>query len=141
MKVFCSSAAQALSHALPKDVLGLKVSPQFMRAEELSQSAEVNADTGNIDPRFNTGLCGLVIAYQATLVHQPAEGSLHDPAVGQSFRRCIRGPPRGGKARRTSPKRAQEDLYARAFGGAGSGDRHAEHEAPRCPPTDAVYDF
>ena len=56
-----------------------------MKAEESSQSAELNSDHGDIDPTLGTGHGGFVVAHQSPLAHQPAEGSLHDPAARQDF--------------------------------------------------------
>jgi len=54
-----------------------------MKAEESSQSAELNSDHGDINPSLGTGLGGFVIARQSAVLHQPAEGSLHHPAARQ----------------------------------------------------------
>jgi hypothetical protein len=54
-------------------------------SEESGQAAELNEDHGDIDPRFGAGLCGLIIAGQSPLAHQPAEGAFHDPAAWQDF--------------------------------------------------------
>ena len=48
-----------------------------------SQSAEHDPNHGDIDSRL--GVCGLgfVVPHQAALLHEPAEGALHDPPLGQ----------------------------------------------------------
>src|ERR1019366_4309803 len=56
-----------------------------MNDQESSQSAELSSDHRDIDPRPGAGLGGFVIAPEAPLVHQPAEGSLHHPAARQYF--------------------------------------------------------
>lgn len=54
-----------------------------MKDEESSQSAELNADHGDMDPSFGAGLGGFVIAHQSPLAHQPAEGAFHYPTAWQ----------------------------------------------------------
>jgi len=56
-----------------------------MNHKESSQSAELNSDHRDIDASFGAGLGGLVIACESPMPHQPAEGSLHDPAERQDF--------------------------------------------------------
>ena len=56
-----------------------------MKAEESSQTAELNSDHRDVDPSFGAGLGGFVITDESALVHQPAKGSLHDPAPSQYF--------------------------------------------------------
>ena len=56
-----------------------------MKGEESSQTAELNSDHRDIDPRHGAGFGGFVIAHESPLVHQPAEGALHDPAACQYF--------------------------------------------------------
>ena len=55
-----------------------------MNNKELSQSAELNSDHGDIDPRIGFGSDGFIIAHEA-LLHQPAEGALDAPAVWRDF--------------------------------------------------------
>jgi len=50
-----------------------------MNDEESSQTAELNSDHRDIDPRHSAGFGGFVIAHESPLVHQPAEGALHHP--------------------------------------------------------------
>jgi len=57
-----------------------------MNDEESSQSAELNADHGDIDPSFGAGLGGFIIAHQSPLAHQPRSttqrrGNTVKPAV------------------------------------------------------------
>jgi len=54
-------------------------------SEESSQAAELNADHGDIDPGFGAGFGSFVVAHQAPLAHQAAEGSFHHPAARQDF--------------------------------------------------------
>src|SRR5881394_2836499 len=54
-----------------------------MIAEESSQATELKTYHRDINPSFCAGLGGFVVASQSPLTHQPAEGSLHDPASGQ----------------------------------------------------------
>src|SRR5579862_9872189 len=54
-----------------------------MNDEESSQSAELNSYHRDMDPSFGASLGGFVITHQSPLVHQPAEGSLYDPAARQ----------------------------------------------------------
>ena len=56
-----------------------------MNDEESSQSAELNSDHRDIDPRHGAGFGSFVIAHESPLVHQPAEGALHHPATGQDL--------------------------------------------------------
>ncbi len=59
-----------------------------MNDEESGQSAELNSYHGDIDPSFSAGRSGFVITHQTPLAHQPAESTLHDPAMGQDFEAC-----------------------------------------------------
>ena len=52
-----------------------------MKREDSSEAAELDADHRDVDPRRGAGFGGFVIAHESPLVHQPAEGSLHDPAA------------------------------------------------------------
>ena len=49
-------------------------------------STQLNAYHGDEDPCFRAGFGGFVIACQAAVVHEPAEGALHDPASWQHFK-------------------------------------------------------
>ncbi len=49
------------------------------------QTAELNADHRDIDPRFGTGDGAFVIAHQAAVVQQPAERTFDHPAPWQDF--------------------------------------------------------
>jgi hypothetical protein len=61
-----------------------------MKDEVSSEAAELNADHRDVDQGCRAGLGGFVITHASPVVHQPAEGALHDPAPGQDFE------PRGG---------------------------------------------
>jgi len=56
-----------------------------MKVEESSQTAELNSDHRDVDPCHGAGLGGFIITHESPLVHQPAEGALHDPAACQDF--------------------------------------------------------
>jgi hypothetical protein len=127
-----------------------------MKAEESRQSAELNADHGDIDPRFGAGLGSLVIADQSPLAHQPAEGAFHHPAAWQDFEargvigafddrdrqlgpqppdpagECFAGVatihPQAAQPGKPAQDPAQHLLRTIAFGGAGRGHSHAEHQ-------------
>jgi len=127
-----------------------------MNDEESSQSAELNSYHRDIDPGLGTGLCGLVIAHQSPLAHQPAEGSLHNPATWQDFEahggvgafddrdRQLGAPaldpvgeelssiaaihPQDAEPGEPAQDPAQQHLCSFALGGAGRGHGHAEHQ-------------
>jgi hypothetical protein len=128
-----------------------------MNDEESSQSAELNSDHGDIDPSFGAGLGGFVIACESPVPHQPAEGSLHDPAERQNFeaRGIVRTfddrdgqlgaqsldplseglagvaaiHPEDAQPSEPTQHPAQYQLRTVAFGGAGRGHGHAEHQS------------
>jgi len=54
--------------------------------KESGQSAELNTDHGDINPRLGAGGRAFIIAYQAAMVHQPAEGAFDQPAPRQDFK-------------------------------------------------------
>src|SRR5260221_4029194 len=54
-----------------------------MKPWESSEAAELNADHGQMNPRFSARFGALVVSYEASLAHQPAKGSLDNPAPGQ----------------------------------------------------------
>ena len=127
-----------------------------MKAEESSQSAELNSDHGDIDPSLGTGGGGFVIAHQSPLVHQPAEGALDDPAASQYFEalggigafddfdgqfgtealdpigKVLAGVatvhPQDAQPREPAQNAAQKHLGSVALGGVGWGHGHAEHQ-------------
>ena len=128
-----------------------------MNDEELSQSAELNSYHRDIDPSFGAGFGGFVIACEAAVPHQPAEGSLHDPAERQDFEACgivrtlddgdsqlgaqafdpvgegLTGVaaihPEDAQPSEPTQHPAQDQLRPVALGGAGRGHGHAEHQA------------
>ena len=130
-----------------------------MNDEESSQTAELNADHRDINPRYGAGLGGFVIAHKSALVHQPAEGALHHPAARQDFEAFGRvgafndldgqfgtetfDPLGKGLARiatiypqDTQPGEPAQDapqkyLGSVAFGDVGWGHNHAEHQPQR----------
>jgi len=127
-----------------------------MNDEESSQSAELNSDHGDVDPSFGAGLGGFVIAHQSPLAHQPTEGSLHDPTAWQYFKAhsgvgafddldrqfgaecldplgegfaCVAAiHPQAAEPGEPAQHPAQNHLCPVAFGGAGRGHGHAEHQ-------------
>ena len=127
-----------------------------MNDEESSQSAELNSYHRDIDPGFGAGFGGFVIAHQSPLAHQPAEGSLHDPAAWQDFeaRDVVRTfddrdgqlgaqpfdpwsegfagvaaiHPQDAQPGEPAQDPAQQDFCAVAFGGAGGGHGHTQHQ-------------
>ncbi len=130
-----------------------------MKVEESSQTAELNSDHRDIDPGHGTGFGGFVIAHEAALVHQPAEGARHDPAARQDFEALGRvgafndldsqfgaacfDPlgeglagiatihPQDAQPGEPAQDSAQKQLGAGAFGGVGWGHGHAEHQPHR----------
>src|ERR1035437_1448510 len=132
-----------------------------MNDEESSQSAELNSDHRDIDPRFGARLGGFVIAHQSPLTHQPAEGALHYPAARQDFETgdVVRTfddrdgqlgsqslHPLGEGGTRVTPIHpqdaqpgepaqdpAQQDLGAGAFRGVGRPDTHPDHQPQSTP--------
>src|ERR1039457_5831743 len=56
-----------------------------MNDEASSEAAKLDSNHGDIYPSLGAGLGGFVIAHPSALTHQPAEGSLHDPAAGEDF--------------------------------------------------------
>jgi len=130
-----------------------------MKAEGSSQSAELNSDHRDIDPRHGAGLGGFVIAHETPLVHQPAEGALHHPAAGQDFEALggigsfndLDGQfraeppdplgkgftgiatihPQDAQPGEPAEHAAQKQLGSLAFRGAGWGHGHAEHQPQR----------
>ena len=57
----------------------------MMNDEISSESAELNSDHGDKNPSHGAGLGGFVNTDESPVVHQPAEGALHDLAPGQDF--------------------------------------------------------
>ena len=142
--------AALYSHFLLEPVLKFKMS------EESSQAAELNADHGDIDPRFGAGLRGLIIAHQSPLAHEPAEGAFHYPAARQDFeasgiigafddldRQLGSEPldplgerftgvaavhPQDAEPGEPAQHPAQHQLRAVSFGGAGGSHDHAKHQ-------------
>ena len=130
-----------------------------MRDKESSQAAELNADHGDIDPSFRTGFRGFVIADQSALPHQPAEGTLNNPTAWQDFETrgvigafddldCQFGAqpldplgerlagiaaihPQDAEPGEPAQHLSQNQLRPGAFGGAGRGHDHAEHQPQR----------
>ena len=130
-----------------------------MNDEESSQSAELNSDHRDIDPRHGAGLGGFVIAHESPLVHQPAEGALHDPAARQyleafgrvgafndldgefgaeAFDPLGKGlagiatiNPEDAQPGEPAQDAAQKQLSSGAFSGVGWGHGHAEHQPQR----------
>ena len=128
-----------------------------MNDAESSQTAELNADHGDIDPSFGAGLRGFIIAYQSPLVHQPSKSSLHNPTVRQDFKAhrgigalddrdrqfgaecldpsgesfaCVAAiHPQDAEPSEPAQHPAQYHLGSVAFGGAGWGYGHAEHQS------------
>lgn len=137
-----------------------------MKDKESSQSAELNSYHGDIDPSFGAGLDGFVIAHESPLVHQPAEGSLHDPAarqyfethsgggtfddldrqlgaqspdpLGEGLTRVAAIHPQDAQPGEPAQHTAQNHLCPVAFGRAGWGHGHAKHQPQSNPPTDVV---
>ncbi len=56
-----------------------------MISEESGQSLQLDSYDRDINPRFGAGFGLFVIAHEATMAHQPAEGPLDDPAAGENF--------------------------------------------------------
>ena len=54
-----------------------------MSAEESSQAAKLDSYHRDVDPGFGAGRGGFVVAHQAPLANQPAQGPLDHPAAGQ----------------------------------------------------------
>ena len=54
-----------------------------MIAEGSGQSSYLDTYHGEEDEGLGAGLCGLIIADETAVAHEPAEGALHDPAAGQ----------------------------------------------------------
>lgn len=127
-----------------------------MNDEESSQSAELNSYHRDMDPSFGASLGGFVITHQSPLVHQPAEGSLYDPAArqdceagggvgafddfdGQLGTKCFDPlgealtsvaaiDPQNAQPGEPAQHPAQNDLCPIAFGGAGRGHSHTQHQ-------------
>jgi len=121
-----------------------------------SESAELNSYHGDVYQSLCAGLRGLVIAHQSPLAHQPAEGSLDDPAVRQNLesfgvigafynldRQFMAKPldplgevfpgvatihPEDAQPSEPAQDAAQQQLRAVAFSGAGRSNGHAEHQ-------------
>ena len=128
-----------------------------MNDEASSQSAELNSDHRDVDPSFGAGLGGFIIAHEAPVAHQPAEGALEDPAERQDFeaRGIVRTfddrdgqlgaqsldpvgerhpgiaaiHPQDAQPAEPTQDSAQQDLRPGAFGGVGRGHGHPKHEA------------
>src|SRR5258708_11615464 len=45
--------------------------------------AEHNSDHRDVNPSFGMCRFDFIVAHQTTMLHQPAEGSFNDPALGQ----------------------------------------------------------
>jgi len=125
--------------------------------KESGQSAELNTDHGDINPRLGAGGRAFIIAYQAAMVHQPAEGAFDQPAPRQDFKALnIIGAfdhfdfqlgaqrfnpvsegvpgvttidPQEAQPRKPAQHPAQDRLAAVALGGVGWGDDHAQDQA------------
>ena len=54
-------------------------------AEGLGQSAEHEAYHGDVDPALGAGFGAFVVADEAAVAHEPAEGPFDDPAPGQDL--------------------------------------------------------
>ena len=54
-------------------------------AEQSGQSAEHDSYHGDMDPGFGAGLGAFVVADQSAVTHEPAEGALDDPSLGQDL--------------------------------------------------------
>src|SRR2546430_2447244 len=52
-------------------------------AEQLGQFADHDSYHSDINTRFGVLGFGFVVAHQSALLHEPAESSLDDPALGQ----------------------------------------------------------
>ena len=130
-----------------------------MNEEGSSESAELNSDHGDKDPRLGAGLGGFVITHESSLVHQPAEGSLHHPAVRQDFEafggvgafdnldgqfgtealdpvgKVLAGVaaihPQNVQPSEPTQDTSQQHFGTVAFGGVGGRHRHAEHQSQR----------
>ena len=128
-----------------------------MNDEESSQSAELNTDHRDVDPRRGAGLSGFVIAHKSPLMHQPDKGALHDPAAGQYFEALGRvralndldgqlwaetfdplvkgltgiaaSHPQGAQPGEPAQYAAQKQLGSVAFGGISWGHGHADHQS------------
>ena len=128
-----------------------------MNDEESSQSAELNSDHGDMDPSFGASLGGFIIAHQAPVPHQPPEGALHDPAerqdlearsivrtfddrdgqlgaqsldpVGERLPSVTAIHPEDAQPSEPTQHPAQYQLRPGAFGGAGRGHGHPEHQS------------
>ena len=127
-----------------------------MNDEESSQAAELNADHRDIDPSFGAGLRGFIIAHESPLMHQPTEGALDDPAawqdletsdgvgafddfdrqfgaesldpLGEGLTGVAAIHPEDAQPGEPTQDTAQNQLRPGAFGGAGRGHCHAEHQ-------------
>src|SRR5436190_22955676 len=54
-----------------------------MKVWESRETAELNADHGQMHPRFCARLSLFVVSHESTVTHEPSEGSLDDPSLGQ----------------------------------------------------------
>lgn len=54
-------------------------------ADGSGQATEHDSYHGDRDPGYGAGLGAFVIADQAAVTHEPAEGAFHDPPLGQDF--------------------------------------------------------
>ena len=128
-----------------------------MKAEESSQSAELNSYHGDINPGFGAGLGSFVITDQSPLAHQPAEGAFHDPTARQygeaggivgafddrdrqfgaesldPLSKRLPGVaaihPQEAQPSKPTQHPAQNQLCSVAFRGAGRTHGHAEHQS------------
>ena len=128
-----------------------------MNDKESSQSAELDSYHRDIDPSLGAGCGGFIIAHQAALTHQPAEGSFHNPAARQNFEThggvgafddrddqlgtksfdpfgeglasVAAIHPQNAKPSEPAQHPAQNHLGSVAFGGTGWGHSHAEHQS------------
>jgi hypothetical protein len=50
---------------------------------EPGESVEHEADHGEVDKGFGAGFSGLVVADEASVLHEPPKGAFDDPALGQ----------------------------------------------------------
>lgn len=57
----------------------------MMNDMESSESAELDSNHRDMNPSFGAGLGGFVVTDQSAVMHQPAEGSFHDPAMRQDI--------------------------------------------------------
>jgi hypothetical protein len=55
------------------------------------EPVEHEADHGDMDEGHGAGFGGFVVADEATVLHGPSEGALHDPALGQHLDKRYKG--------------------------------------------------